>query len=124
MTDEVINYEIDSENCFCRVTLTTLSLDWIHSFSNFLRSIKITNIEVLVIDFHKNLSIIKSEESVSDRLVWSKSGQLMTNLLENLPFPCMSVIRSRCFGEYVEIALACHSVWLGPKGDLDFAHGE
>ena len=124
MTDEVINYEIDSENCFCRVTLTTLSLDWIHSFSNFLRSIKITNIEVLVIDFHENLSIIKNEESVSDRLVWSKSGQLMTNLLENLPFPCVSVIRSKCFGEYVEIALACRSVWLGPKGDLDFAHGE
>jgi hypothetical protein len=90
----------------------------------FVRSVKQTKANFLVINIEEDLSPATLPTTVRDRLEWSKTGQLLTNLLESLPIPVVSVVHGKCTNEYLEIALSCHAVWRSSRASLDFSYGD
>ncbi len=90
----------------------------------FARSVKQTKANFLVINFEQELSPVTVPATVRDRLEWSRTGQLLTNLLESLPIPVVSVIHGNCTKEYLEIALSGHAVWISSQARLDLSYGD
>lgn len=117
-------YLFDESRRFYQVSLKSLTLEGVLHFIRFLRSVKQTKANFLVINFEKDLLPITEPTTVRDQLEWSKSGQLLTNLLESLPIPVVSIVQGNCSKEYLEVALSCHAIWLSSRATLDFSYGD
>ncbi len=117
-------YFFDESRRFYQVSLKDLTLEGVFRFITFIRSVKQTQANFLVIYFEKDLLPTTEPTTVRDRLDWSKAGQLLTNLLESLPIPVVSIVNGNCTKEYLEIALSGDAIWLSSKATLDFSYGD
>ncbi len=120
----MLEYHFDSARKFCRLQLGELTPERIRYLIAFLRTVKQVQTNFLIVDIGPDLPAAAVPKTVRDRLEWSKSGQLLTNLMESLPFPVVSVIHRACADEYLEIALSCHRVWVAAQSSLAFSYGD
>jgi SAM-dependent methyltransferase len=120
----MVNYHFDEEYKFYRVRLGELEGFHLDRLIAFVRTVKQTEAKFLLIEFDKDLQAIPVQTMVKDRLEWSKKGQLLTNLIESLPFPVVSVVHGQCINEYLEIALSCNTIWVSEQASLDISYGD
>ena len=96
------------------VEINYLDLSLVRQLTSIIRTMKQTDssIVVLVFNVKGSSAIIKEKKTFKERVEWSKEGQLLTKFISDSGLLFVSFIRSDCFNEYFELALACHKTFI------------
>lgn len=101
------NNPVKAAQEFSELKIHSLSEERIGSLISYMRTIKQTNADYIVLDIMGQSSDSLPDNSIENRINWSRQGQLLTGFIESLPIPTIAIVRDICCSEYAEIALSC-----------------
>jgi len=87
---------------------------------SFVRQVKQSKANLIILEFSKNLLKIDEQLMVAQRLNWSKKGQELTRFVVNSPCPVIAIVKGDIFNEYFEILLACEGVFAHRESKFEF----
>ena len=91
--------------------ITYLDEETILKMISFIRQSKQVDAKCIMLEFSKDLRQIAEKHSISERLSWSKTGQLLTRFISNSPVPVYGIACGDTFDEYLEILLSCSTIF-------------
>jgi len=91
--------------------ITSLDEEIILQIISFIRRSKQSEVKCIFLDFSEDLQQIEEKHTTSERLSWSKKGQLLTRFILNSPVQVLGIARGDVFNEYLEILLSCSAIF-------------
>jgi SAM-dependent methyltransferase len=87
-----------------------------------IRNLKLSNYSLVLMEFKcEGGPVVNSHLGLQERIEWSKSGQVLTGLIENSGITFVALIEGHCYYEYAELALATHKVICNEGSKLKLA---